>query len=636
MFTVLLPLRPLLFALLGLSMLVALPSSAAAPPEDRAAQVTLCLKLRRDEPVKAVALAHRLLQATDLSLEDELKTLSCLGIAAGLSGEPEQALIAAERMERRVGERPDLAPDLKMRAYSHAGSIYQGAGHIHAAEAAYLRAFEVASRLDAHDAALVQAATLTNIGLIHADYLDSPDVADEYYRKALAIAATVDLEDPVIVHNHALNLVALGRTTEALKVIAQGEAMAERKQAHAVVDRLRAERAGLWIRQGKLAQAKSLLDAAILSQEASKDFPGLAGSLAKRSILQRQAGDARGALATAQRAWSLVEGQPQPQKQREVLLAWMAAHAALGEADKALAVGSRLHGMEMESLKQQRLELLADLQARSESADAQRELEQMRHEAQISALNDDKADLVRRAGGALLGLLVVAGVGFGLLQRRKNRQLRAVSATDPLTGLRNRRAAGDALQAMSAQRASPGMRHVLFLIDIDHFKKVNDSFGHHAGDGVLVDIADALRALCRPGDVIARWGGEEFLMACPDLTAAQACTVAARLHERLGGARELAPGRAWDLTVSLGFAPFPFFEEGRESWEYAIRLADRALYAAKDRRNAWAGLWGRSLPEGTSAAAVLEEPENAVRSGHVDLMASYAIERLPKPVLRAA
>ena len=196
----------------------------------------------------------------------------------------------------------------------------------------------------------------------------------------------------------------------------------------------------------------------------------------------------------------------------------------------------------------------------------------MRHKAQIQSLNEERTRLLRNAGVAAMILLVMAGVGFGLLQRRKNQQLRTVSATDPLTGLRNRRAAGTALQAMSTQRATPGMRHVLFLIDIDQFKQVNDGFGHHAGDDVLVDIADALRTLCRPGDVIARWGGEEFLMACPDLTAAQACTVAARLHERLGGARELAPGRAWDLTVSLGFAPFPFFEEGREGWEYAIRL----------------------------------------------------------------
>ena len=603
---------------------------------ERASQVARCLKLRRDAPPVAAALAESLLREADLTVEDELKALSCLGIAAGLSGDRKRAVEAGARMERLVRAHPELPAAFRARAYSQAGSVFHGAGQIHRAEAAYLRVQDLATRLPADEAALFQATTLSNIGLIHADYLDSPEVADGFHRKAIAIAASVGLEDPAILHNHALNLVRLGRTAEALDVIDQGEAMANRKQALAVVERLRAERAGLWITQGRLGPAQQVLTSVIRAQEASADMPGLAGSLAKLSNLQRLAGEPAAALATARRAWSKVDGTPQPQKQREVLRAWMAAHAALGQADGVLAVGTRLHVLEMEALKEQRLALLAELQARSENAAAQRELQAMRHRAQIQALNEDKARLLRRAGGAAMILLVMAGVGFGLLQRRKNRQLRAVSATDPLTGLRNRRAAGTALQAMSAQRAAPGTRHVLFLIDIDHFKRVNDGFGHHAGDDVLVDIADALRTLCRPGDVIARWGGEEFLMACPDLTAAQACTVAARLHERLGGTRELAPGRAWDLTVSLGFAPFPFFEEGSESWEYAIRLADRALYAAKDRRNAWAGLWGRTLPEGVSAAAVLEEPESAVRGGNVDLMASYAIERLPKAAMRAA
>lgn len=603
---------------------------------ERASQVARCLKLRRDAPPVAAALAESLLREADLTVEDELKALSCLGIAAGLSGDRKRAVEAGARMERLVLAHPELPAAFRARAYSQAGSVFHGAGQIHRAEAAYLRVQDLASRLPADEAALFQATTLSNIGLIHADYLDSPEVADGFHRKAIAVAASVGLEDPAILHNHALNLVRLGRTAEALDVIDQGEAMANRKQAHAVVERLRAERAGVWITQGRLGPAQQVLTSVIRAQEASADMPGLAGSLAKLSNLQRLAGEPAAALATARRAWSKVDGTPQPQKQREVLRAWMAAHAALGQADGVLAVGTRLHALEMEALKEQRLALLAELQARSENAAAQRELQAMRHRAQIQALNEDKARLLRRAGGAAMILLVMAGVGFGLLQRRKNRQLRAVSATDPLTGLRNRRAAGTALQAMSAQRAAPGTRHVLFLIDIDHFKRVNDGFGHHAGDDVLVDIADALRTLCRPGDVIARWGGEEFLMACPDLTAAQACTVAARLHERLGGTRELAPGRAWDLTVSLGFAPFPFFEEGSESWEYAIRLADRALYAAKDRRDAWAGLWGRSLPEGASAAGVLEEPESAVRGGNIDLMASYAIERLPKAAMRAA
>ncbi|WP_334179416.1 diguanylate cyclase [Pseudoxanthomonas sp.] len=632
---------PLLTCLLGLALLLGLPSSRAQGTQpvaqDRASQVTRCLQLRRDAPPVAVALAESLLREPDLTVEDEVKIFSCLGIAAGLAGDRTRAVDAGAQMERLVHQHPALAVPFRARAYSQAGSVFHGAGQIHRAEAAYLRAQHLAAQLPADEAALFQATTLSNLGLIHADYLDSPEVADGYHRKALGAARSVGLEDPLILYNHALNLVRLGRTEEALAVIDEGEAMASRKQAQAVAERLRAERAGIWVAQGRLAQARPVLEAAIQMQETRADKPGLAGSLAKLSVLQRMSGDTAGALATARRAWTNVDGTPQPQKQREVLRAWIAAHAALGQADDAMAVGARLHALEMQTLKEQRLELLADLQARSESAAAQRELETMRHQAQIRVLNDEKSTQLRRSGIALLVLLVLAGVGFGLLQRRKNRQLHKVSATDPLTGLRNRRAATEAMKAISSQRPAAGTRHVLFLIDIDHFKQVNDSFGHHAGDQVLVALACRLRDLGRVDDVIARWGGEEFLMACADLTEAQACTVAARLHEALCEVHELAPRQRWSLTVSLGFAPFPFFDNTASGWDYALRMADRALYAAKDRRNAWAGLWGRALPADATLQALLEAPEEAVRSGAIGLVASYAVERLPQvPATRAA
>ena len=632
---------PLLPWLLGLALLAGLPSSRAQGTQpvvdQRADEVKRCLQLRRDAPPVAVALAESLLREPDLAVEDEVKIYSCLGIAAGLVGDRTRAVEAGAQMERLVKEHPRLPAQFRARAYSQAGSVFHGAGQIRRAEAAYLDAQGLAAQLPAEEAALFQATTLANIGLIHTDYLDSPEIADGYYRKALAAADSVGLEDPLILHNHALNLVALGRTDEAMAVIDHGEAVARRKQAQSVVDRLRAERAGLWIAQGNLARAGPLLDAVISAQQASADKPGLAGSLAKRSTLQRLSGDYAGALATAKRAWSNVDGTPQPQKQREVLRAWMAAHAAQGQADDAMDVGARLHALDMQALKEQRLELLADLQARSESAAAQRELATMRHQAQIRVLNDEKSTLLRRYGIALLVLLVLAGVGFGLLQRRKNRQLRKVSATDPLTGLRNRRAATEAMKAISSQRPVAGTRHVLFLIDIDHFKKVNDGFGHHAGDQVLTALAHRLREIGRVDDVIARWGGEEFLMACADLTEAQACTVASRLHEALCEVHELAPRQQWPLTVSLGFAPFPFFDNATSGWDYALRMADRALYAAKDRRNAWAGLWGRTLPAGATLQALLEAPEEAVRSGAIELVASYAVERLPQvPASRAA
>ncbi|WP_454258192.1 hypothetical protein [Pseudoxanthomonas mexicana] len=103
-----------------------------------------CLKLRRDAPPVAAALAESLLREADLTVEDELKTLSCLGIAAGLSGDRKRAVEAGARMERLVLAHPELALAFRARAYSQAGSVFHGAGQIHRAEAAYLRVQDLA------------------------------------------------------------------------------------------------------------------------------------------------------------------------------------------------------------------------------------------------------------------------------------------------------------------------------------------------------------------------------------------------------------------------------------------------------------------------------------------------------------
>ena len=193
-----------------------------------------------------------------------------------------------------------------------------------------------------------------------------------------------------------------------------------------------------------------------------------------------------------------------------------------------------------------------------------------------------------------------------------------------LTGLGNRRAAARKLDAMTIQRGPEGTRHVLFLIDVDHFKQINDGHGHHVGDEVLVALAAKLKAACRPTDLVARWGGEEFLVACTSLTREQAEQVATRLRRAMAHTLETAHATRL-VTVSLGLAPIPFFDGGNDPaaascWDYALRMADRALYAAKRHRDAWVGYWGAQLPDNATAEAVLEQPEAA--EGIITVMSS--------------
>lgn len=176
---------------------------------------------------------------------------------------------------------------------------------------------------------------------------------------------------------------------------------------------------------------------------------------------------------------------------------------------------------------------LAELQARTQMVASQRALEQARHDGQIQALQNEKHQLLYLASIAILVLLLAAATGFGLILRKRHQQLRQLSEADALTGLSNRHAATAELNAMVAQRGPEGTRHVLFLIDIDHFKQINDTHGHHVGDDVLVAMATRLKAACRPTDLVARWGGEEFLVACSNLTREQAEQVATRLRQAI-------------------------------------------------------------------------------------------------------
>lgn len=165
--------------------------------------------------------------------------------------------------------------------------------------------------------------------------------------------------------------------------------------------------------------------------------------------------------------------------------------------------------------------------------------------------------------------------------RRQGERWESVATRDALTGLPNRRAGEERLQA-ELRRVEDGSAGCLLYVDLDRFKRFNDSYGHSAGDERLVLLGDALRSSLRPQDFVARWGGEEFIVLLPRVDVREAIVVAQRLRRRVS----LLLGRNserhdYDLeiacTVSLGLA---LLEPGM-SQEDALQCADRALYAAK-------------------------------------------------------
>lgn len=166
-----------------------------------------------------------------------------------------------------------------------------------------------------------------------------------------------------------------------------------------------------------------------------------------------------------------------------------------------------------------------------------------------------------------------------------NERLHAVAVTDPLTGLKNRRyfALTAPAAAERARRAGPSGALLLAVLDIDHFKRINDGYGHDAGDAVLVEVARRLQLVARVGDFVLRWGGEEFLLLLRDVAADAADAVLRRVLHALA-ATPIAVGDAvLTVTASIGAIGFPVNPStpNSHSIEQAITLADAALYQAK-------------------------------------------------------
>ncbi|HEY4021194.1 MAG TPA: GGDEF domain-containing protein [Pseudonocardiaceae bacterium] len=192
-------------------------------------------------------------------------------------------------------------------------------------------------------------------------------------------------------------------------------------------------------------------------------------------------------------------------------------------------------------------------------------------------------------------LVLIVGITLVLHRCVLLRQLREQASTDGKTGLLNADAWQRAARAQLFRAGRLGTGSSLLMLDLDHFKAVNDRYGHQAGDEVLRAVADTLRAELRGSDLIGRFGGEEFTMLLPETTVAAATLIADRLRHRISErvAAHLCDGDQAPVTASIGIAEHP---RHGSTVETLIRAADTALYDAKAAgRDRTRVAWQRAL-----------------------------------------
>ncbi|HKK00844.1 MAG TPA: diguanylate cyclase, partial [Desulfuromonadales bacterium] len=169
--------------------------------------------------------------------------------------------------------------------------------------------------------------------------------------------------------------------------------------------------------------------------------------------------------------------------------------------------------------------------------------------------------------------------------------LEHLSRTDPLTGLANRRDIRERLEAEQSRCHRNGKVFSLIMADFDYFKRINDKYGHAAGDNFLVAVAQTFQANLRKEDCCARWGGEEFLILLPETEPENAVKTAEKLRKIIAGYALELQGNAIGATLSFGISTY----RENEDIDACIAKADEALYQAKNRGRNQSVLYGVSV-----------------------------------------
>jgi len=163
--------------------------------------------------------------------------------------------------------------------------------------------------------------------------------------------------------------------------------------------------------------------------------------------------------------------------------------------------------------------------------------------------------------------------------RRLMETLRESSLRDPMTGLSNRRFLEEFIETLTASARRKQTHAVILMLDLDHFKMINDTYGHDAGDAVLKALANTIKTSVRASDIVIRYGGEEFMVVLQDTTSAYALSVAEKIRVAVESMRIPYGGITLQRTVSIGIADFP--GDSHTFWQ-AVKFADVALYHAKE------------------------------------------------------
>jgi diguanylate cyclase (GGDEF)-like protein len=559
----------------------AISSSADMPPSRRAALHAIAADASRQlgfsrQTITNADAGLALLAAGDMSdLAVRMRTVRAL-VSTNVGG-IDAATVELTRVIDAIGTDRPLAMGCLLR---DRGWLNFRDGNPDQALDDLLRAYALLRRNASREETMVAAGRLSMAQFSVRDYPQALLLVDEtiaFFREQKAqirLATALDRRSAI--------LKAAGRLDEAL--LAADEAL----RIHDSIG----DRVGTGLSQmrmcGVLIERNALKDAgewcdraeATLSQTSGMDDNDYRTLAALRGRLYLALGRSKEAVAQFDRA--IAPGGAQPADDiAELYELRSRAHAAIGDYPAAFNdQGEYLRRMREQGTLD-RIREVAQLRVQFENDQEKQKIALLEKDNKLAeerlTSQQRTTQLVAIAG--LTGLVTAFFLGYALLSNRRHRaELIRLAERDELTGLLNRRAiVRKAVEYLSRARESRGTL-VIGLIDLDHFKSINDRFGHAVGDQLLQRLAIALRTALHTREVFGRYGGEEFLVLFPDATMDQAREASERLRTTLRDHGLHIDDQDVRVTLSLGLASY---ESGDVLFDQVARRADIALYVAK-------------------------------------------------------
>ena len=407
-------------------------------------------------------------------------------------------------------------------------------------------------------------------------------------------------------------------------------AAARRAKSPRLVAFVQAAQSDVLIRQGRAAQALAVVQAALPVVRQAGDRRVERVLLHNSVLASITLGQGREAKPEVERLFAMWASEGTPGDQSIALREVADALAAAGDARGALELYHREREVVSGVMASQRQAAELAARTRYDSDAQQRSLELKARDNAIQSTELHNRQLTQQLWTLAAVVVGLAVLVMGLLLRRvvatqsalqqSQSQLKVQSERDPLTGTTNRRH-GQALLHAQGDAISGDWRGALLLVDVDHFKRVNDELGHQAGDQVLIEVARRLQQAVRGHDVVVRWGGEEFLVLAGSTHGVALDALAQRLMHAINATPvQLADGRSVSVTVSVGYGAFPLPPQHEAmNWTRALNLADMALYTAKSQgRNRAVGV-AELAQDDTALADTERDFEHAWTAGRVRL-----------------